>query len=513
MINPKIINLFARSRFDFCNIDSMIKVFQYTFLLGLVIIIFSCRDKELIRSSDWLTFSKDTVYFDTIFTRVGSITKQVKIYNFTKDDIDIRSIYLGKGINSEFRLNIDGFGGNMKENIKIRAQDSLFIFVEVTIDPTLDKLPMVVEDSIVVVTDDKVQDINLLAWGQNMKLFVSWEDIINTSTWINELPYLIYGSVPVDTDEVLTIEAGTKIYFHRYSSLIVQGTLIVNGTKEEPVIFQGDRKDEVYEGYSYNDVPGQWQTIAFIDESKSNSINYAVIKNGATGIQIGDPGKINKPDIVISNTIIDNMSGGGIVAWGATINANNSIISNCGYEALGLFGGNHSFTHCTIANYWDLFPNFSNRSTPAVIVTNYVDSFPYFNYEKAELEVIDFKADIEKAQFNNCIIFGNLDNEIFIRDSSIAQFNNCLFDYNLIRINKKSQELFKDYLGINFYDMDPRKDSLFVDIKKRDYSLDSISYAIDLGSLNYARQVPVDFNGSSRTIDGKPDLGAYEFQK
>lgn len=490
------------------------KLFPIYIILSIICVaFFSCRDDEYTYNNDGLTFSKDTIFFDTIFTRVGSVTKRLKIYNFTTNDIIIQSLYLKKGEKSQFRLNIDGYAANQRDNIKLKSQDSMFVFVEVTVDPTMDKSPMVIEDSIVVATKDQIKNINLLAWGQNMKLYRSWysdEGVIKTTTWTNEFPYLIYGSVYVDTNEVLTIQAGTKVYFHRYSSLAVQGTLIVNGTKDDPVFFQNSRRDELFEGYSYSDVPGQWGTIAFIDESKDNVINYAIIKNASAGMQVGEPNETNKTNISITNTFIDNMSGNGIVAWGASINASNTIISNCGSGTLGLFGGDHTFIHCTFA---DFGVDFSYRNNPTVSITNYAGYYEYIE-EKNEFELKVFIDDLTKAHFYNCIIYGTQQNELLIADTNKAKMENIYFDYNLIQLkNEEIIEKYANYLNNNLFDFDPKVDSLFENIKEKKFYLDTSSYAIDKGWLNYARQVPNDYNGNSRTLDGKPDLGAYEFQK
>ena len=49
----------------------------------------------------------------------------------------------------------------------------------------------------------------------------------------------------------------------------------------------------------------------------------------------------------------------------------------------------------------------------------------------------------------------------------------------------------------------------------RDFQLDTNAAAIDQGSLELIGSIPelqFDFAGNSRTADGHPDLGAYEFQ-
>ncbi|MEG0917817.1 MAG: hypothetical protein RSF68_12465, partial [Myroides sp.] len=105
-------------------------------LIACLVSLASCRDDfnfEPATGSE-LTFSKDTVYLDTIFSNIGSSTYNLKVYNNSNKDIKIPSIRLGKGDNSNFRLMVDGMPGKSFENIELLAKDSMFIFVETTVD-------------------------------------------------------------------------------------------------------------------------------------------------------------------------------------------------------------------------------------------------------------------------------------------------------------------------------------------------------------------------------------------
>ena len=98
------------------------------YLYALVILggIFSCERYEPYRGPDaWLGFSTDTVFFDTIFTSVGSTTKKLKIYNDYNQQLEISSIELAGGPSSVFRLNIDGYAASLVTNIEIPTKDSL----------------------------------------------------------------------------------------------------------------------------------------------------------------------------------------------------------------------------------------------------------------------------------------------------------------------------------------------------------------------------------------------------
>ncbi|MGE5424299.1 MAG: hypothetical protein ACM3N9_02980, partial [Syntrophothermus sp.] len=257
------------------------RYFLPIFLFLPFLLILSCKKNETADTSPshTLSFSTDTVYFDTVFTTVGSVTHRLLVYNTEKKKISISSVRLGGGSNSNFRINIDGQPSTGADNIEIEGNDSLFIFVKVTVDPTHQNLPLVISDSLIFSTNGNIQYVKLVAWGQDA-IFHKDEDISGSNTWDSLKPHVIFGHLRVDTAGSLLIREGTKIYFHKSSYLAVssQASLKVQGTKDHPVEFRGDRLDPYY-----RDLPGQWKGIWLEKGSTGNQIDYAVIRNGENG--------------------------------------------------------------------------------------------------------------------------------------------------------------------------------------------------------------------------------------
>ena len=262
----------------------MIRNLFVTIATFLVLFGVSCREDQsfITEPNASIELSTDTITFDTIFTSIGSTTKQLKIYNPHKQSVRISKIYLGNGDNSFFRLNIDGEVSNSATDVEIPPKDSLYIFVEVTIDPFGVNNPLVVNDSIVFITNGNMQDVNLMAYGQDVHLING--EIIESQTWTADKPYLVYNSMALDSSFTLTIEEGVKIYFHEGSQMIILGTLLVNGTKDNPVIFRGDRLDEVLPDLPYDRIPGQWGGIVIYPYSTGNKLNYCHIRNAEIGL-------------------------------------------------------------------------------------------------------------------------------------------------------------------------------------------------------------------------------------
>jgi hypothetical protein len=209
-------------------------------ILGVIFLFYACEKEKLNSSSGVvLHFSADTITFDTLFTSIGSPTKNLRVINQTNENIVISSVRLAGGSHSDFRLNVNGDVTNETFSLQIPARDSIFIFIEATLGKTGKSSPLITEDSIIFRINNIEQKVRLMAWGQDFVLIKS--DILKTSTWNNDRPYLVYNEALVDSGQTLNIEPGTTVYFHKNAGLKVKGTLKVNGTFEDPVEFRGDR--------------------------------------------------------------------------------------------------------------------------------------------------------------------------------------------------------------------------------------------------------------------------------
>ncbi len=465
------------------------------FLPGLLF--FACQpERNYIEESDArLTFSLDTVYFDTVFTTIGTITESFRVKNPHNQFVKIEDIYLAGGESSVFRINVDGQPGTRFSGIEIAPRDSMYIFVEATLDPNESSDILRIQDSIVFLTNGNVQDIDLVAWGQDVHILRD-STLSGAITWTADKPYLILNYAYVDSISSLTIEPGTRVHLHRDALLFVDGTLKVNGTFDEPVKFAGDRLEEFY-----SDIPGQWGLIYLSESSYGNRVDYAEIINGTMGILISaSPESGKMPDLEITNTLINRMSSYGIYALNAAVTGSNLVIGDCGGSSLGLiYGGDYLFTHCTIANHWPSY--FSNRKLPALYLADY---FP--NYDSEGNLVIYTGGEFDRAEFRNSIIDGNGRMELVIDSYDNRQLN-YRFDHCLTRINEDSLNYLEDPLFSSIIN----NENPMLDSVPYSYELDSLSPAIDAGLASFAVEFPFDFNGNDRLGDEAPDLGAYEW--
>ena len=220
-------------------------LFTFSFCLFLA----SCKKDSFITSEfAKLYINADTLKYDTVFTTAGSITKYFKIINENNQKLRLSQVKLMGGIMSAYKMNIDGMATAEASNLEIEANDSIYVFVSVTINPNAANLPFIVSDSILINYNGNNRYVQLQAYGQNAN-FLRNRVITGNVVWTNNLPYVILGSLRIDTTASLTIQSGCKIYAHADAPFITDGTLTVNGTKANPVIFTGDRLDEGYKNF------------------------------------------------------------------------------------------------------------------------------------------------------------------------------------------------------------------------------------------------------------------------
>ena len=514
------------------------------YIIIAAILIFSwssCRsDMEFSISTVRLEFSKDTVYLDTVFTNIGSSTYTLKVYNPSNENILIPSIKLGNEELSNYRLNVDGLtgsetsSGKVFENVELLARDSMYVFIETTVDiQTLvnNENQFLYEDEIKFGSGSEEQSVALITLVKDA-YFIYPQRYTNTNGEVvtetlsfdtdgdgtiedttiqgrfltdeelnfnNQKPSVIYGYAAVGSGKTLVVDAGARIHFHANSGLLItnNASIEVNGMHsndsdllEGEVIFEGDRLEP-----SFENRPGQWQTIWLMEGSHSNYFNYCTIKNGTVGVlSDGNPSDPNK--LQINNSKIFNHSNFGILGRATSIIGENLVINNVGQSAFaGTYGGKYNISNSTLVNYW----NNSFRQFPSVFLNNYIIDQEQTVYTNA----------LQEANFTNCIIYGNDNPEIILDklDSEVFNFKflNCLiyFDDPTGFFEGDQYDLSNNTLYENVI---INQDPLFLNPTENQLQIPEESPAngagIPFGILD------TDITNSQRGPN--PDIGAYE---
>lgn len=453
----------------------------------------ACMDEKFSSSpSDRLSFSADTVSFDTLFSTIGSATHLLKVYNRNEKSL-MFSVRLADKANSGFRINVDGqndVGVTSFDGLSIRGNDSLYIFIEVTSKMLNSGEVSFIKDSLIFESNGVTQDVKLIAYG--MDALMLHGAVITKDTVFNDYrPIIVYDSLVVAEGATLTCDKGTSLYFHDKAGCLVRGRLVTKGELGNEVVFRGDRMDRLFPYLPYDRIPGQWGGVKFYGSSYDNELNYTDIHGGMYGLQC-DSSDMSRQKISVLNSRISNTSGNNVELVNCKADFANSEISNAGGSCVDMTGGDVRFVHCTLANYF----SYSIKSGVAFSLRNVRNEINY---------------PVVEAAFYNSIIAGSGRDEIsggMSEDESVPY--NYRFHYSLINSVAPESGDVTDCIW--------EKDDHFLTIDgdkfMYDFRLDSLSKAIGIGYPEYANQYPYDRNGLPRSTaaggDGYPDAGCYE---
>lgn len=484
-----------------------------TIFILCMIFISSCHDDIVSDAPDIpLTFSLDTLRFDTVFTQAGSATRYLKIYNELEDAVILDEVLL-ESPGEFFRLNIDGIASNKQQDVRIEGKDSIYVFAEVTIDPDqpLSISPFFIEDKVKIRANNSSYTVHLEAWGQNANYLPGRDEAGNINyiscdmqewRWDDPRPYVIYGALIIDSCR-LVIPEGQRVYVHGgiainelgvYNDGLIlflqNASLQTEGTADNPVIFQTDRLEE-----EFQETSGQWAGIILNAGSQNNRLSHTKIRHSIVGISVDSIASLRMEQCEIGYT-----SGNGLAASHASVYAQNCLFYNNLSSAASLnFGGSYIFNYCTFVN--------TDNQDNAVSMNNLKCTDPLCQG--------DILVNPLYAEFNNCIVVGNDDDEIGLLDATEGsnpsffnyQFNNCIVSVNELLDPDAFPNFFDNCNACINYDA---PDSLFIDLDIYDLHLDTMSIAIDKA----IPIIPIDFDLEGNPRESSlPDIGCYEFQK
>jgi hypothetical protein len=437
--------------------------------------------------SQELSFSRDTVFCDTVYHQVRSETYVVKVFNNEDKDVMIPRISLEKGAASLYKINVDGKTGHDFQNVPLRKKDSLYIFVEIA--PQATGPEAIAEDRVLFTTGAGQQHVTLFSVVQDAEFFIKTPSnpnvIASDATWSNNKAKIIYGDLTLDPGVNLNVQAGTKIYFHKNSGMKVSSgaTLNINGTADNQVIIRGDRNDSYYDT-----IPRNWNSIKMEAASVLN-MNHTRLFGGTRGLEM------TETDATISNSFIHTFQEYGIYSVRSNINAKNLVMNNCGEACVGIFkGGVYDFVHSTIVNYSEVLSQFTRDG---IYATN------EFKKENGQPDPGSLHINIR-----NSIIYSDRDNSLTLNQvpGQLLNFSiqNSLLKYS--GISAAGFDFTSSSVVQSIKNQDPRFMNYFA--AKMNLRVKADSPAKNKGDVTVANTVPTDIVNVSRTTS--PTLGAYQ---
>ncbi len=457
-----------------------------------------------------LSFSMDTLSFDTVFTTIGSATREFMIYNPNSEPLNMESILLAGAGTTGFRINVDGKKGDSFHDVGILANDSMYVFVEVTVNPNGLNQPLLVQDSVLITVNGIRQRILLEAVGQDVNLWKSGKVITQDTILTAERPYLVYDSLVVAPQVKVEIAEGATFYMHDKANVVVYGTLHAKGGADAPVLFRGDRLDFILNDLlPYDRTPGQWGGIFFKPESFGNVLDYTIVRNGTTGITCL-PSTTEESKLKMSDSQVTNMAGNLFSAINCDVEVVNSELTNATENVVALLGGNYRFVHSTLANYMSVFlrKDTATLGSHTLLMSN---SQPERQFTSL------------KARFDNCVIDGSLLPRPFqdskaeiLLDKADGEVFEYMFNHCVLKTTVENDDNYDNVLlvptdppGYRMFRMTGSRSDKYM----TDFQLDT-EVTVGVGGADPAISAlyPVDRYGVNRlTGPNGPTIGAYEF--
>lgn len=472
----------------------------------VVAVLFSaCDDYDRWTTSPGarLSFSADTLSFDTIITDMTSSTQTLVAFNNGDDGLRSIRVELKGGASSLFKVNVDGqfLNGGVGQDFEVRRRDSLVVRAEVKLPEVGDDVIRHYEDRLVFTLESGVrQEVVLQADGMDVRIIRG--KVVETDESLTAgMPYLVYDSLVVRPGATLTLEPGTVMLFHDDVILDVHGTLKAVGTQERPVVFRGDRMDRLVPDVPYDNTPNRWGGVVFNGTSRDNVLEYCDIHSGRFGVTCFGSDSVDSehPMLVMKHSVIHNVGWTGLVLGQVRADIIGCQISNAEGQCVSIQGGDVRMIHCTIAQFYP----FSADRQEALYLAN--------------LDVNGNYIPLRRAHFLNCVITGYADDVIM---GNLAPENDeyCdyLFDGCLLRtVASDDTERFRDVVydnedlePVNYHDHFVQFDTHYI---LYDFTPVDSSVICVTGKAEVAREFcPTDMRGRNfQASDGRVPCGAF----
>lgn len=435
--------------------------------------------------ADVLTFSRDTVSFDTVFTDLGTPTARLVVRNKAKKGVNISSIRF-RNPQTRFSLNVDGVSGSEFHDVEIRGRDSIYVFIECYIPADEADSPTLVEDELEFITNGVTQDVRVEAWGQNVTRLRNVR-VDGEMRLTADRPYVVFDSLTVERGAVLRIDPGAQLLFHDGASLVVEGRLEAVGTTDRRIHLRGDRLDNVLPDVSYDIMAGQWKGVRIGAESFDNRLEYVDMRSTVQGLVVDSTANLTRQKLTLLNSWLHNSQESVLTSRYAKVDAYGCIFSEAAGPVVSLTGGSHDFLQCTVANNY----LFSAIRGPLLSLRHVLPAHTDENEQP-----------LMQARFGNTIIYG-LAGDLNEEDLTGSQ---VYFNYVSLKSKGSDDENFRNCL----WDTDP----LFLTDRPSyyfNYGLQDDSPVAAAGDPALVTAlVRLDMEGHDRLADGNPSLGALQ---
>lgn len=456
--------------------------------LSVILVGCSAIDGFTIDKSARLSFPSDTLKFDTVFGGLPSTTYTFFLANGGSDGLRINSASLRSGGVSGFRMLLDGQSGPSVAGIDVGKEDSVFLMVDLCppinkgeiYSSCIDHIDFVLEGG---GTQSLVLKADVLNANIVHDLSISRDTLIDSSQ-----PLLVIDSIVVGKDASLELAPGTTLYFRPKAKMRVDGMIHVNGCLEHPVVFRGDRLDNLLSNLPYDRVSGQWGGVEISSQSYGNSFNYVDIHSSNYGIKCL-PADTSKTKLTLFNSLIHNVKENCLELNDCSALIINSQISNAAGNCVRLNGGSAKVYHSTIAGFCP------------------------WSVSDVAFSAVPSERHNPTLELCNSIVTGYSDNELsLLYEDSVACTDLFSVRNSLIRVKSVSDSIFVDCVAdvsdnaVSALDNFPLSDTKNY---YYNFALSPDSKAVSLAVPWLLELCPFDRNGRKREPE-RIDAGCYQ---
>jgi len=447
----------------------------------------SCQKDQLVSGSTVSVYNEtDSLQFDEVFTRQPQPTQSVKIFNGSEGAVSIRNIRLAGADASPFKINVNGQAGTDFTGLSLGKNDSLYIFVTVSLPEHADDAPFDVLDSIEYQYGDKTGKIILSATGLNA-YYLTGGTISQDTSWTNKRPIVINGNIVVAQSATLHINPGTKVYTKAGKGIQINGRLEAIGGVDSAaqILMTGSRLDA-----PYNNMPGSWQGLSFGAGSVNNQLAYVHLNNAVNAIcdtakSIASYNVHSTVSLFLNSCIVMQSSKEALLFKHSSATLTNCLIYNSGM-AIRAMGGNYTLDYLTLAGYSN---DYSYHTDPLLYLADH-------NAEGLK--------DPLSLTATNCILTGDNDplDELSV-DNIYNQFT-LSFKNDLIKAaTLPSVGNFTDCL----FNVDPAFS--VIDNRSAVYDFQPLSISPVIAAASPIQGITTDITGQQRSSSA-PTIGCYE---
>ncbi len=484
----------------------------------MVLAFASCHDEVLTQGNAQPTIElegKDCFDFGSLLTGSTSSTRKLLVQNKNNGILELQSITLRGGIESPFKINVDGMAGTSfirPELLHIAKGDSLFVLLEVSAPVKQTERECTLEDYLDISCNGRVTSIRLMAVSLNVEQlrdFVLTEDLRWDASGCDKQ---IFGTLTIPEGFTLTVADSTTLFMHDQSRIEVFGRLVIEGSSDHPVTMMGDRTDKMFDNLYYYDMGGQWGGVNIHPGSEGNVFDHALLKGMTEGVRLHQSAAKSQSletefllddnqQLVVRNSTLMNADSALIYAVNSNMIVENSLLMNSGGPLLELRGGVYDVTHCTLANYafWTVIRGAD------LLLANYAE----------EKEGPILNCPLYRCNFTNTLVYGrsgmdpnvDLGYRPYINGDGVVADSifTYRFDHCLLHASGGSDD--DDFIQTLW-----TEDPLFQLVDMPNYICDphlqSESPARGKGNPRTINKLPLDLDGKPRAET--PSIGCYE---